>query len=89
LTPHWQIRKSVVVIAFLLTAFFIGFVIVYIVPKVNGWVAQAPYGSQISSNKFAQLLMVDGWPILATLVLARVGILTFVFGESQSTLFQG
>ena len=45
-------------IAFLLTAFATGFLIVYALPKVNGWIAQAPYGAQITSNKFAQLLIV-------------------------------
>jgi succinate dehydrogenase/fumarate reductase cytochrome b subunit len=45
-------------IAFLLTAFFAGFLIVYILPKVNGWIAGVPQLSTIAQNKFAQLLIV-------------------------------
>jgi hypothetical protein len=45
-------------IAFLLTAFFVGFLIVYILPKVNGWIAGVPQLSTIAQNKFAQLLIV-------------------------------
>jgi succinate dehydrogenase/fumarate reductase cytochrome b subunit len=45
-------------IAFLLTAFFVGFLIVYVLPKVNGWIAGIPQLSTISQNKFAQLLIV-------------------------------
>jgi hypothetical protein len=59
-------------IAFLLTAFFVGFLIVYILPMVNGWIAQAPYGAQISSNKFAQLLIVGVVVILGLHVFVAV-----------------
>lgn len=57
-------------IAFLLTAFLVGFLIVYVLPKVNGWIAQAPYGAQLTSNKFAQLLIVG--------VVVIIGLNVFV-----------
>jgi len=69
-------------IAFLLTAFVTGFIIVYVVPKVNGWLGQVPQLSTIQNNKFAQLLIVGvvviigGWRTLWGLVLQRVRALT-------------
>ena len=60
------------VIAFLLTAFFVGFVIVYVVPKVNGWIAQVPQASTIAQNKFAQLLIVGVIVILGLHVFLAV-----------------
>jgi hypothetical protein len=46
------------VLAFLITAFVVGFIIVYVVPKVNAALAQVPGASSVTSNKFAQLLIV-------------------------------
>jgi len=60
------------VIAFLLTAFFVGFLIVYVVPKVNGWIAQVPQVATISQNKFAQLLIVGVVVILGLHVFLAV-----------------
>lgn len=57
-------------IAFLLTAFFVGFVIVYVVPKVNGYIAQIPQAASLASNKFAQLLIVG--------VIVVIGLNLFV-----------
>ncbi len=59
-------------IAFLLTAFFVGFLIVYIVPKVNGWIAQVPQAATIANNKFAQLLIVGVVVILGLHVFLAV-----------------
>ena len=59
-------------IAFLLTAFFVGFLIVYIVPKVNGWIAQVPQAATIANNRFAQLLIVGVVVILGLYVFLAV-----------------
>jgi len=69
----WDPRHTQrVMIAFLLTAFFVGFVIVYIVPKVNGWLTQIPQASSIVNNKFAQLLIVGVVVILGLHVFIAV-----------------
>lgn len=59
-------------IAFLLTAFFVGFVIVYVVPKINGWIASVPQIATVSQNKFAQLLIVGVIVILGLNVFLAV-----------------
>lgn len=53
-------------LAFLISAFVGGFVVVYVVPKVNSWVAQIPGSDKIVNNKFAQLLLV-GVVVILTL----------------------
>jgi len=60
------------VIAFLLTAFFVGFVIVYVVPKVNDWIASVPQVAGIARNKFAQLLIIGVIVILGLHVFLAV-----------------
>jgi len=60
------------VIAFLLTAFAVGFLIVYVVPKVNGWLSQVPQLSTIQNNKFAQLLLVGVVVILGLHIFLAV-----------------
>lgn len=45
-------------IAFLVTAFIGGFIVVYVIPKVNSWIAQVPGSDRIVNNKFGQLLIV-------------------------------
>lgn len=45
-------------IAFIITALFVGFVIVYVVPIVNGYAAKIPGASTVVTNKFANLLLV-------------------------------
>lgn len=60
------------VIAFLLTAFFVGFVIVYVVPKINGYISQIPQAATIAQNKFAQLLIVGVIVILGLNVFVAV-----------------
>ncbi len=59
-------------IAFLLTAFFVGFVIVYVVPKVNDWIASVPQVAGIARNKFAQLLIIGVIVILGLHVFLAV-----------------
>lgn len=52
-------------IAFLLTAAIAGFVIVYVVPKANGYLAKIPGTTTIVNNKFAQLLIVGAIVVLS------------------------
>ena len=52
------------VIAFLVSAFVIGFVVVYLVPMVNSWAARVPGTSKLVNNKFAQLLIVGAVVLL-------------------------
>lgn len=59
-------------IAFLLTAFFVGFLIVYVVPKINGWISGIPQVAGIAQNKFAQLLIVGVIVILGLNVFLGV-----------------
>lgn len=59
-------------IAFIITALFVGFVIVYVVPMVNGWVAQVPGAATVVTNKFAQLLLIGVIVLLGLGLFAKL-----------------
>lgn len=65
-------RQDVNMIAFLLTAFVVGFVIVYIVPKVNSFAATVPGASTVINNKFAQLLIVGAIVLLGLSIFMAI-----------------
>lgn len=45
-------------LAFLITALFVGFIVVYGVPMANGWAAKIPGASQVVTNRFANFLLI-------------------------------
>lgn len=59
-------------IAFLIPAFLVGFIVVYGVPKVNTWAARVPGASNVLNNKLANLLIVGAVVLLGLHIFLAV-----------------